>query len=87
MMPSSKVKKPDKTIVPGSRAGSTAEISDTSISSTSDDEISIEEFSQANLDEDVQGLSDESIASEREASLNRDEPELDLDRLDPVPPK
>ncbi|MES2103972.1 MAG: hypothetical protein V4634_08130 [Pseudomonadota bacterium] len=86
-MPSSKVKKPDKAIAPGSRAGPTAETSDTSIPSTLDDEISIEEFTPASLDEEVQDLSDESIASEREASLNRDEPELDLDRLDPVPPK
>ena len=86
-MPSSKVKKPDKTNVPGSGAGSSAENSDTSTPSTLDDEILIEEYIPTNLDEDVQGLSDESIASEREASLNRDEPGLDLDRLDPVPPK
>ncbi|WP_394780611.1 hypothetical protein [Undibacterium sp.] len=68
-------------------AGVPAETGETSIPSTLDDDIDIEQLTEAGLGEDVQGLPDESVDMEREASFNRDEPDLDLDKLDPVPPK
>ncbi|GGC61093.1 hypothetical protein [Undibacterium terreum] len=58
-----------------------------SVPSTLEDEALIADFDKAKLEQDVQGLNEDSVATEREASLNRDEPDMALDKLDPVPPK
>ncbi|MFZ6645054.1 hypothetical protein ACO0LO_05015 [Undibacterium sp. TJN25] len=86
MMPS-KTLKADSKPVQDISAGRPVEAGEASIPSTLDDDVSIEQFTKGNLGEDIDGLPDESVDMEREASFNKDEPDLDLDGLDPVPPK
>ncbi|MES2073457.1 MAG: hypothetical protein V4488_24095 [Pseudomonadota bacterium] len=79
-----KAKKQDANTVTSNPAG---EAGQAAIPSSVEEEMSIGELNQDDLGDELQGQPEESIDAEREASLNKDEPDLELDKLDPVPPK